>query len=115
MKKLIALFLSVLMLLSCVWISASAETINGLLYPTIYIRGKTDELYNNIGTADEWMVSDSSRVFSKEVTDVKTYALDQAKKLLPEFVAGMLTAKSNPNSYDTWAEDTEYPYYILSL
>ena len=99
MKKLISVVLALLMLAGCVQIALAAEAPNGMVYPTIYIRGKTDKLYNNIGTADEWELSDSSRVFSKEVTDIKTYATDKAKELLPEFGIAMVT-----DNYDAWAD-----------
>lgn len=99
MKKLVSFLLVALLLLSCVWVSASAETVNGLIYPTVYVRGKTDPIYNNLGTADEWMVSDSSRVFSQNVPDIKAYALKKAETLLPEFAAGMVTG-----NFDIWAE-----------
>ncbi len=100
MKKLISVVLALLMLAGCVQIALAAEAPNGMVYPTIYIRGKTDPLYNDIGTEDEWMLSDSSRVFSKEVTDVKAYATDKAKELLPEFGIAMVTG-----NYDGWAKD----------
>ena len=99
MKKTVSVFLVLLMLIGCAHLALAAEAPNGLAFPTIYIRGKTDLIYNDIGTADEWMVSDSSRVFSKEVTDVKAYALDKAKELLPEFGIAMIT-----DNYDAWAE-----------
>ena len=99
MKKTVSVFLALLMLIGCAHLALAAEAPNGLAFPTIYIRGKTDLIYNDIGTADEWMVSDSSRVFSKEVTDVKAYALDKAKELLPEFGIAMIT-----DNYDAWAE-----------
>ena len=97
MKKVVSVFLALLMLIGCAQIALAAPT--GLDLPTIYIRGKTDLIYNDIGTADEWMVSDSERVFSKEVTDIKAYATDKAKELLPEFGIAMITG-----NYDAWAE-----------
>ncbi|MBQ4208741.1 MAG: hypothetical protein II621_10590, partial [Clostridia bacterium] len=97
MKKTVSVFLALLMLIGCAQIALAAPT--GLDLPTIYIRGKTDLIYNDIGTADEWMVSDSERVFSKEVTDIKAYAADKAKELLPEFGIAMIT-----DNYDAWAE-----------
>ena len=99
MKKVLSVLLVVLMLVSCASIAIAAEAPNGLLYPTIYIKGKMEAIYNDISTADEWMVSDSSRVFSKEVTDVKAYATEKAKELLPLFVIGLMT-----DNYDQWAE-----------
>ena len=99
MKKALSGLLVVLMLVSCASIAIAAEAPNGLLLPTIYIKGKMEAIYNDIGTADEWMVSDSSRVFSKEVTDVKEYAKEKAKELLPLFVIGLMT-----DNYGQWAD-----------
>ena len=99
MKKALSVLLVVLMLVSCASIAIAAEAPNGLLLPTIYIKGKMEAIYNDIGTADEWMVSDSSRVFSKEVTDVKEYAKEKAKELLPLFVIGLMT-----DNYGQWAD-----------
>lgn len=99
MKKVVSVFLALLMLIGCAQLALAANDQGGLVYPTVYIRGKTTPIYNNIGSGDEWMVSDSSRVFSKEVTDIKAYAVEQAKDLLPDFAIALAT-----KNYDPWAK-----------
>ena len=100
MKRTISLFLAVLLLFGTATVAFAAKAKTGFVYPTVYIRGKVMEIYNNLDTENETIVSDSSRVFPAEVTDLKAYVKQQAKTLLPKFLKALVTG-----DYDDWAAD----------
>ncbi len=100
-NRILALLLVVLLCFSAaVPALAAKKDPGGEAYPTIYIFGKTDDLYNNIGTEEEYMISNSFRVWSRSVPDTGEYAKEQAKILLPKFAKALFTG-----DYEDWATE----------
>ena len=97
MKRYLALFLSVLMVLALMLpISASvfADDVDLQTYPTIYIKGKIGALVNEKGTPDEYVIYDGNRV---PVPD--GYIDDAVGELVPLFLKSVLA-----DDYTEWAE-----------
>ncbi len=102
MKKWISLFLAVLVIFTACLPAFAATDVGGFAYPTVYIRGRVAYLYNHVGTEQESELYDiyDNKVFSPEVPDIKAYAIEQAKVLLPKFAKALLT-----QNYEPWASE----------